>query len=317
MKMNKIAVVIPCYKVTEHIKDVVAGLPDYIQHLILVDDKSPDNTLEVLHKLASENQKIIIVEHTINQGVGGAMISGFKKALEIGCDIIVKMDGDDQMDPDYLPSLIKPIAQGQCHFSKGNRFFDLRKLSQMPLVRRLGNLGLSFLIKAASGYWSVFDPTNGYFAINANALKLMDFDNLDKRYFFESSFLIELYYTGAIIKDIPIPARYGDEVSNLSVSNTLLKFPPKLFKAFIKRILLRYFIYDFSIYTIYLLSGIPLLIFGILFGLIKWIHYDALNILAPTGTVMIAVLSIVIGFQLLLSVVQYDINSKMPYAGQE
>jgi glycosyltransferase involved in cell wall biosynthesis len=319
-----IAVVIPCYKVEKHIKDVVVGLPDFIDHIILVDDKSPDSTLQVINEIFAgyqntpeQKNKISIVKHEENQGVGGAMISGFTRALELGCKIVVKMDGDGQMDPAYISSLIKPLENSRCHVTKGNRFYDLKALMQMPFARRLGNFGLGFLIKAASGYWSVFDPTNGFFAIKADTLRLMDFDRLDKRYFFESSFLIELYYTGAVIKDISIPARYGEESSNLSIYKSLWQFPPKLCKAFIRRILLRYFIYDFTVYTIYLLLGLPLFLFGVIFGIVKWIHYSNLNIMTPTGTVMIAVLSIVIGFQLLLSVIQYDTSAKMPYIGND
>jgi len=312
----KICVVIPCYKVSKSISSVVSEIPPMIDYIVLVDDKSPDNTLQVLSQIHAKDERVHVVNHQKNTGVGGAMISGFNKAFQLGCDIILKMDGDGQMDPDYIQSLVEPIRNNQCHFSKGNRFNDFNQLRQMPLVRQIGNLGLSFLIKAASGYWSVFDPTNGYFAISAETLKLMDFNRLDKRYFFESSFLIELYYTGAIIRDIPIPARYGDEESHLSVLQTLMTFPPKLFKAFLRRIILRYYILDFSIFSIYLLIAVPLLFFGLTFGAWNWMHYYNLNITAPTGTVMIAVLSIVIGFQLLLSVIQFDFNSSLPYRGK-
>jgi glycosyltransferase involved in cell wall biosynthesis len=311
-----IIVVIPCFKVENSIALVVKGIPKYVKTIILVDDKSTDKTLEVIRDLRSIDSRVFVVEHSENQGVGGAMLSGFQTALDFGAEIIVKMDGDNQMDPEYLPDLINPIIDGRCHFSKGNRFHDLRKLREMPFVRRVGNLGLSFLIKLASGYWSVFDPTNGYFAIKANTLRLIDLERLDKRYFFESSFLIELYYTGARIADIPIPARYGDEESNLSVFRTLVTFPFKLLKAFARRVLLRYFIYDFSIYSIYLLVGLPMLLFGVLFGLINWIHYDSLGKVTPTGTVMISVLSIVISIQLLLSVIHFDTNSILPYRGK-
>lgn len=314
---EKICIVIPCYKVELKIKKVVLGLPDFIDSIILIDDCSPDRTYKILQDLAISNPKVTLMQHTKNMGVGGAMITGFKEALKSGCSIIIKMDGDDQMDPLYLPDLIEPLRNQTAHFAKGNRFYDLEALQRMPVIRRFGNLGLSFLIKAASGYWSIFDPTNGYFAINSGTLNVINLDKLDKRYFFESSFLIELYYSGAIIEDVDIPARYGDEISNLSIKKTLLGFPPKLLKALFKRLILRYFVYDFSIFSIYLLVGLPLLVFGICFGFVKWIEYDAKNITAPTGTVMIAVLSIVLGFQLLLSVIQYDISSKMPYRSKK
>lgn len=312
-----IAVVVPCFKVSRTINDVVNGIPEYVNFIILVEDQSNDKTLEVLIEIEKFDSRIVIVQHNTNQGVGGATISGFQKALELGAEVIVKMDGDDQMDPTYMSDLIEPIIKGSFHFAKGNRFHDFRKLQQMPFIRRIGNLGLGFLIKLASGYWTVFDPTNGYFAIKSDTLRLIDLGRLDRRYFFESSFLIELYYTGARIADISIPARYGDEVSHLSVFSTLVNFPYKLFKAFVRRIFLRYFIYDFSIYSVYLIVGVPLMAFGILFGLINWIRFDYLKEPTPTGTVMISVLSIVISFQLLLSVIHFDTNSILPYRGKK
>lgn len=312
-----IAVVIPCYNVANKVKDVVEGLPETVDHIIVVDDKSQDTTRTVLHQLAETNSKVIVVEHDVNQGVGGAMISGIKAALALDVDIVLKMDGDNQMDPAYIPSLLAPIQSGQCHVAKGNRFFDRRKFGSMPIMRRIGNTGLSFLIKLSSGYWSLFDPTNGYFALKTQTIKLLDLEKLDKRFFFESSLLNELYFTGAVIKDIPIPARYSDEISNLSALDCLLKFPPKLMKACVKRIIKRYFLYDFSIYTLYLLFGMPLLTFGAVFGAVEWIHYVSINQSAPTGTVMISVLSIVLGFQLMLSFIQYDMTSKLPYTGTD
>lgn len=312
-----IAVVIPCYNVASKVREVVEGLPEIIDYMILIDDKSFDNTLTVLQQLAESNNKVVIVKHEDNQGVGAAVISGFKAALALDVDIVLKMDGDNQMDPAYIPLLLAPIQKNQCHVAKGNRFYDIRKLSSMPVVRRIGNIGMSFLIKASSGYWNILDPTNGYLAIKAETLKLLNMDKLDKRFFFESSFLNELNFTGALIKDVPIPPKYSDETSNLSIIDCLLKFPPKLVKASIKRIIKRYFLYNFSIYTIYLLFGLPMLVFGIVFGAIKWVHYASMGVPAPTGTVMISVLSIVLGFQLMLSFIQYDMTSKLPYAGNE
>jgi len=173
---------------------------------------------------------------------------------------------------------------------------------------------MGFLIKMASGYWNIFDPTNGFFCIHASALKNIDFNRLSNRFFFESSLLIELYYAGATIKDVAMSAIYAEEKSNLSIWNTLFTFPPKLFKSFLRRIWLRYFIYDFNIGSLYILFGIPLFLFGALFGVLKWIHYDHLQMATPTGTIMIAVLSLVLGFQMILAAVQYDITAKNPFS---
>lgn len=307
------AVVIPCYKVESHIADVVESLPLSLKHIILVNDCSPDGSAAMLHGLKSKDGRIVVMDHQVNQGVGGAMLSGFEKALELGCDYIIKMDGDGQMDPKYIPDLLSPLIREGYHFSKGNRFWELENLPRMPLVRRLGNLGLSFMIKASSGYWDLFDPTNGYFCISKDVLKRLKMDRLSKRYFFESSLLIELYYTGAKICDVPMGAKYGDEESNLSVSHTLFTFPPKLVKALVRRVFCRFFIFEFSIFSIYLLIGVPLLGFGMIFGVAKWIEYSSMGVPAPTGTVMVATLAIVLGFQLLLSVIQHDVSSKNPF----
>lgn len=304
-----IAVVIPCYKVENHIEEVVDSIPEFIQHIILVNDCSPDSTPTLLETLALKNSKIRVVHHTKNKGVGGAMISGFQKALELNVDIAVKLDGDGQMDAHYLPALLNPILKEKADFAKGNRFKDHLAIRQMPLIRRIGNIGLSFLIKAASGYWNVFDPTNGYIAINKETLQALDWNRIHQRYFFESSLLIELYHVNAVIEDVPMKAKYGNEVSNLSVTKTLFEFPPKLFVAFIRRLLLKYFLYEFTIASLYLVTGLPLLFIGIYYGVTNFIKYAHLQTAAPTGTVIIPTLMITLGFQLLLSAINFDISN--------
>jgi glycosyltransferase involved in cell wall biosynthesis len=304
-----ITVVIPCYNVAKHIKDVICNIPDSISYIIAVNDCSKDDTESILLKLANENKKIIYIRHEVNQGVGAAMISGYKRSMELNADITIKMDGDGQMDAAYIPALIKPLVDDKADFAKGNRFRDLKALQAMPLSRRIGNLGLSFIIKAASGYWNVFDPTNGFTAIKNETLKSMNFNKIHKRYYFETSMLIELYYANAVVKDIPMKARYGDEVSGLSRTKTLFQFPPKLFIAFIRRLILKYFLFDFNIASIYTIFGLPLFLFGLYYGITNFLKYSRSHIGAPTGTVVIPTLLIILGFQLLLSAVSYDITN--------
>ena len=313
---HAIAVVIPCYKVEQHIQKVVNEIPDYVNSIILVNDASPDNTGEILNQLAKENPKITVLHHDKNQGVGGTMISGFQEAVKQNQEVVIKIDGDGQMDTTYLDKMLYAIFEEKYNFVKGNRFFDRNVLHKMPPIRRIGNMGMGFLIKMASGYWNVFDPTNGFFCLHSATLKRVNFSRLSKRFFFESSLLIELFYTGAKIKDIAMPAIYADEKSNLSVWKTLFTFPPKLLKAFIRRIRLRYFVYDFNIGSLYIFFGIPLFLFGLIFGIVKWIHYANLQTASPTGTIMIAVLSLVLGFQMLLAAIQYDITSENPFANK-
>jgi glycosyltransferase involved in cell wall biosynthesis len=306
---HAIAVVIPCYNVENQICKVVNDIPDYVTSIILIDDASPDSTGDMLDRLAMDNHKIKVIHHPKNQGVGGSMITGFQEALQQHSEVVIKIDGDGQMNTAYFDSMLHAIFEENYNFAKGNRFFDRKMLRKMPTVRRLGNIGMGFLIKMASGYWHIFDPTNGFFCIHSSVLKKVEFERLSKRFFFESSLLIELYYTGSKIKDIAIPAIYATEESNLSIWKTLFTFPPKLFKAFLRRIWLRYFIYDFNMASLYIFLGVPLFFFGLIFGIVKWVHYAALQTAAPTGTIMISILALVLGFQMILAAIQYDVNA--------
>lgn len=313
-----VAVIIPCYKVAGQIQAVLDSLPPLVDFIITIDDCSPDTTGRILDEAAGKDSRIHVLHHTKNQGVGGSMRSGFREALRLSADVAVKLDGDGQMDVKYLEKMVAILAASDAYdFIKGNRFHDRRRIGNMPVIRRIGNMGMSFLIKMASGYWNISDPTNGYFAIRTSTLKQLPLERLSPRFFFESSLIIELYYTGAKIKDMAMPAIYGLEKSNLSVLHTLLTFPWKLTKAFFRRILLRYFICDFNINSVYILAGVPLFLFGAVFGLCKWIHYAAINMPTPTGTIMISVLGIVLGFQMLLASVQYDITAGNPFEKEE
>lgn len=306
---QKIAIVIPCYKVENHIAQVITEIPDTVDYIIAVNDCSPDNTDTILIGIAKTMPKLIYLKHQLNQGVGGAMITGFKKAIELGADIVVKMDGDGQMDIKYLNSFVKPILEDKADMTKGNRFRNTITIKKMPLVRRLGNIGLSFLTKASSGYWNIFDPTNGYLAIRVEVLRNLEFDLLHKRYFFESSLLNEIYFTEAVVKDIPMDAKYADEVSNLSVTKVLFEFPPKIFRAIFKRLFYKYFFNDFSIGSVYLIFGVPSMSLGIWMGISSFLKYVSIHQAAPTGTVIIPTLLITLGFQLLLSFVNFDVSN--------
>ena len=304
-----IADVIPAYRVEREIEAVLASLPDFIRHIIVVDDASPDRTAELVEQASRRDGRVLLIRHEKNRGVGGAMVTGFRKALELGAQIVVKMDGDGQMDARHLPSLLTPLVRGQADYTKGNRFRDFAALRKMPLIRRLGNMGLGFLTKAATGYWNVFDPTNGYVAIRAEALAQLPLERVDNTYFFETSMLGNLYLLGAVVRELPMPAQYRDEVSSLLIHRVLLEFPLKLFAAFLRRMWLKNFIYDFTMVSVYLLTGLPLLAFGLLFGAVKWIEYARRNVPAPTGTVMLPTLSVLLGIQILLSAIEFDLGA--------
>jgi dolichol-phosphate mannosyltransferase len=304
-----ITAVIPAYHVEREIESVLRELPAYLRHIIVVDDASPDKTSELVKAMARRDKRIVLIRHEQNQGVGGAMITGFKKSLELGAQVIVKVDGDGQMDTARLPALLTPLIEGKADYAKGNRFRDFGSLKQMPLIRRVGNLGLSFLTKAATGYWNCFDPTNGFFAIRAEALAQLPLDKIDRGYYFETSMLSYLYLLNACVLDVPMPARYRGEVSSMSIRRVLFEFSYKLTRTFWRRILLKYFIYDFSMMSVYLLAGIPLLLFGLIFGITKWIQYAELGVAAPTGTVILPTLSVILAIQILLSAIEIDVNA--------
>jgi dolichol-phosphate mannosyltransferase len=302
-----VAVVIPMYRVESYIKAVIEGLPGWVSWIIVVDDASPDRSGETV--CALNDPRIVLVRHDVNQGVGGAMISGFAKAIDLGAHVAVKIDGDGQMNPSFLANMIEPIFAGQADYTKGNRFFHVAEIAKMPIVRRVGNLGLSFLTKVASGYWNVFDPTNGYIAINLDTFSSLDTQHIHQRYFFETSMLIELNLAKAVISEIAMPASYHGEISSLSIKRALVEFPMQLFKGFCRRIWLQYFVLDFSLGSLYFVVGIVMGLFGTVWGLYFWNRSNLTGIPASTGTVMIAVLPVILGFQLLLQAVAYDIQN--------
>lgn len=309
----RIAVVIPCYRVEQTIARVVETLPDFVDLVVMVDDASPDATGETIDRLATNANggatDIVALHHNRNQGVGGAMATGYAEALERGADIVVKVDGDDQMRPDFMVELIEPLAVGICDYAKGNRFRHFRALKAMPLVRKLGNIALTFLTKVASGYWHVFDPQNGYVAIHRDMLQSLDLECLrSRRYFFENEMLIRLNIESARVLDVPMPSVYGDEVSSLRVSHVLAYFPMHLTRGFVARLFHRYVLRDFSVVIPLYLIGFLAFAWGFGFGLAAWIdHYSHPDTPTPTGTVMLSVLPLIVGLQMLLQGLLIDI----------
>src|SRR5260221_1518085 len=301
----KIAVVIPCYRVRDKVLAVVQSVVDHADFVFAVDDRCPEQSGAFL-TASCAHPKLAVLFHETNQGVGGAMITGFKAALEAGAEIVVKMDGDGQMEARYLDRLVAPLRAGRADFSKGNRFYDLRALRSMPRVRRFGNFGLTLLGKAASGYWHISDPTNGYLAIRRSALGLLNFHLLAPRYFFEISMLIQLNVIGAVAVDVPIPAKYSDEKSSLDPWRLLWSFPAKLAGGLVHRIWWRYFIYDVNIVTIFLITGSILFFGGGSFGVWRWSHNWLFGHEQSAGTVALAMLPMILGFQMLLQAVVLD-----------
>ncbi len=304
-----ILVVIPTYFAEKTIDRVLTGIPEFVDKVIVVDDCSQDNTSNIVRNFQQNDPRVMLLRHEQNQGVGGAIQSGYRLALEQNAEVVVKMDSDGQMDSTFMYQLINPILSGESDYTKGNRFLHEKELMKMPYIRRVGNLGLSFLTKVASGYWNIFDPTNGYTAIGADALKSLNFERLSKRYFFETSMLLELGLQRMVVKDIYIPAIYGDEKSKLSSVKALFEFPPKLFLGMLRRIIFLYFIRDLTAVSIFSIAGLVSVIFGSLWGGYQWWRSSFSGVDASTGTVMIAILPLILGIQFLLQVVVMDIQN--------
>ena len=297
-KSNVVCVVIPAYNVENQVIDVLNTIPTWVDQIITVNDCSTDKTLHLAKSVA--DPRLVVLEHKMNEGVGGAMITGFKQALVDKADLIVKMDGDGQMDPEYLPALLDPLVEENFSYTKGNRFLDNDRLRTMPTYRLFGNYVLTFLTKLVSGCWHIFDPQNGFIAIRAEILQKLNLDHIRKRYFFENDMLIHLNILNARIKDVPIPARYGDENSSMKLSHILVSFPLNLTLRFWHRIYEKYILRDFSPIALFWVFGTVMLLWGMGFGLYTWGRSIILGDVATTGTVMLSVLPFLLGFELTL-----------------
>jgi glycosyltransferase involved in cell wall biosynthesis len=283
---DAIAVVIPSYKVTRHILGVIAGIGPEVVRIYVVDDKCPDGSGAFVREHCRD-PRVVVLDHAENQGVGGAVMTGYRAAIADGARVMVKIDGDGQMDGSLIPSFVAPLLAGEADYTKGNRFFNLERIGSMPPMRLFGNAVLSLMTKLSSGYWDLFDPTNGYTAIHADAARFLPFDKISKRYFFESDMLFRLNILGAVVADVPMDAVYGDEESNLKISKIVTEFLTKHIRNFGKRIFYNYYLRNMS----------------------HWIGSAHSGISTPAGTVMVAALPVIMGVQLILAFLAYDIAS--------
>jgi dolichol-phosphate mannosyltransferase len=307
-ELMRIAVVIPCYRVKKHIEAVIRDTARYADGIFVVDDCCPEGTGAFLRGLELP-PGVRLLANGVNKGVGGAVITGYRAALAEGFDIIVKLDGDGQMDASLIPLLIEPIVSGLADYSKGNRFFNVHDVAGMPLIRVVGNAGLSFLTKLASGYWDVFDPTNGFIAVHARVLERLPLDRIAERYFFESDMLFRLGTLRAAVVDVPMTAIYGDAESSLSPGAVLFPFLFKNLRNFAKRVFYNYFLRDFSVASVYLALLVILIPIGIGLGILFWAKSIGSGVPATSGEVMLAALPLIAAMQLLLAFLAYDVEA--------
>ncbi len=303
----RIGIVVPCFKVKKHLLDVISSIPEWIDGIYLIDDACPEKSVQYVMSVLSDSRiKVIYLKN--NGGVGYAVKQGYLMALNDNQDLIVRIDGDGQMDLNYLVNLIKPLVMGEASFAKGNRFFDIEHVSRMPKRRIFGNIGLSFMSKFSTGYWEVFDPNNGYYAITNNALKQLPLEKIDNRYFFESDQLFRLGLNRTKIIDVPIPARYGTEVSNLNILQAFFEFSFKHTRNFVKRVYFNYFLKDFNLGSLEFILGSILLNFGIVTGVISWIIGINSGNPTPLGRLILVAMATLSGLQFLLGFLAYDMN---------
>jgi len=309
MNINiKIAVVIPSYRVCNHIIGVIDKIGPEVGRIYVIDDCCPSDTGDFVENNCMD-KRVVVIRHLKNQGVGGAVMTGYQAAIKDGMDIIVKIDGDGQMDPRLISDFIAPIIAGEADYTKGNRFFDLEKIRTMPKARLFGNAILSFMTKISSGYWNLFDPTNGYTAIHRDVALRLPFQKISHRYFFETDMLFRLNILRAVVVDIPMDAKYGSEISNLEIKKIIGEFLVKHARNFLKRIFYNYYLRDMSLASIEVLVGCLMVVFGVIFGCYHWVQSFCTGSYTSAGAVMLSGISIIVGIQFILAFLAYDILS--------
>jgi len=305
-KGARITAVVPAYNESKMIGEVIRTMPEFVDHIVIVDDCSPDDTSAVVTAIA--DPRVRLIRHEINQGVGGSIITGHHAAVELGSDVNVIMAGDAQMDPDYLPSLLDKVTDEGYGFAKANRFFSPESFEGMPKYRVFGNIVLSFMTKLASGYWHLFDPQNGYTAIRTSELNRLPLENVARRYSFENDLLVHLNILQVSAVDVPIPAVYGEEVSSIKLRKVIPELLHLLVTGFWRRIWYRYVLWSFSPIALLLVLGLFLFVLGV--GISVWVCFQvASSVVATAATVMLAALPLMLGTQMLLSALQLDIQA--------
>ena len=306
-KPPRVGVVVPCYRVRSKILDVLSAIGPEVERIYVVDDGCPEQTGHWVEQCVTD-RRVCVIFHTANKGVGAAVVSGMRSALNESMDVIVKLDGDGQMAPAMIGKLIRPIVEARADYTKGNRFFDIESVRPMPIGRLIGNAVLTFLAKTSTGYWNIADPTNGFVAVDARIIRVLPLHKLAARYFFESDLLFRLNTLQAVVVDVPMTAVYGNETSNLKIHRVGLEFLFGHCSRFVKRIFYNYYLRNFNVASVELALGVLLLTFGVVFGATTWLESLTTMRTASTGTVMLASLPLIVGMQLLLGFVNYDVS---------
>ena len=307
----KVTVVVPCYNEEKMVGMTVATMPDIVDTIITVNDGSTDDTLNVLHRLATEDPRVIVLDNDRNHGIGYSLVNGFKHALATtDSDIIGVLAGDAQCDPTYIAPMLEELDDEKLDYVKANRFFHRDALKAMPRYRQLGNIFISLLTKFSTGYYSISDTQNGYGFFTRRIMEKMDFFYIGERYDYENTMLIALSIAGARIKDVPVPAIYGDETSTIKVLPTSLRALRAVWVGFWRRLYRKYILLSFHPVALFLLSGLFLALIGFVFGVVLIVNRVVNGVSPSSGTVMLVVLPLIVGFQLLMTSILMDMNNE-------
>jgi len=255
-KGKSVCAVVPAYNESQQITKVITTMPDIVDHLVIIDDFSSDDTIGKVESLLSSHQKIVLIKHAENQGVGGAIASGYKWARDHDQDVAVVFAGDAQMEPSDLIDILTPVINEEVDYSKANRLFSGEAYKKIPKARYFGNSVLSLLTKIVSGYWHVADSQTGYTAINKKALNLIDWDKMYKSYGQPNDLLVKLNIFDLKVRDVPIQPTYNvGEKSGIKIRKVMFTIPWLLFKLFFWRMKEKYIIRNFHPLVLFYFTG--------------------------------------------------------------
>lgn len=305
------AVVIPCYNEEKMITQTIKKIPEYIDHIIAVNDASTDNTIGILNKLKKQYSKLIIVDNKVNQGVGGALIAGYDYAIKnTKATAIGIVAGDDQFDSSYLKAMLDDFIDQSADYVKASRFFHREAFKTMPKYRQFGNIFISLLTKFSTGYYSITDITNGCGWLRREIIEKVDFSIVEKRYDYETSMLTALSIANAKVIDHAVPAHYGNEKSTIKLIPTAWRNLKAVWKGFWRRIYYKYVLYGFHPVALFLFTGMFFLIISLLLAIFL-LYVKLFAHQSPTaGSVMLAVLPFILGIQLTLTALTIDVSNE-------
>jgi glycosyltransferase involved in cell wall biosynthesis len=304
----KIAVLVPCYNEETLAAKTIDTVPEFVDKIVAINDGSVDDTLKVLRQLEKHNKRLDVLDNGVNEGLGKSLLNAFEFLQDTDIDAMGIMAGDAQMDPEYLSKLLDVLVDEDIDVAKANRFSQFHSVESMPSYRRIGNIVVSILTKFATGYYKLFDSLNGYVVYRKSIIDKIPKDIIGHRYEYENTMLVALSIVGAKIHDVPVPAVYGEETSTINLFGTTFKTLKVLNKGFWKRIYYKYVLYSFHPIALFLFSGLFASIIGLAWAIFILYAKIFQNISPSTGTVMLVVLPLILGFQLILTAIIMDVN---------